>query len=191
MTSAQQEARTQRPARDRRSKLLITAAELAVVVVLVAAVSFGLLSATKNSQGEEHAVRDIGLPMKLAGLMLEQAQQGGETLQALDAMHGVAIRLVDARMGMYEKNAMVWIGVTSTPEDAAALTDQMTKRIREGASAAFAYSGQVQRGQAIVHQVRAGGQNHFYYQKGSEVIWVEAPAGATAQFMDQALQAIP
>jgi len=42
-----------------------------------------------------------------------------------------------------------------------------------------------------VHQLSGGGQQHIYYQKGNEVIWVSVSPEAGEAFMSRAVESIP
>jgi len=175
----------------RPGKSIVTAIQLAIALVLLAAVGQGLWSATRNASGDEHAQHEVlGLPKELGGLKLLGGVTGPEAIQSVDMLHGLQVEMTDARIGEYENNTTVWVGIARDAEQAATLVDRMTKQILAG-SPAFSHVGEQQVAGLTVHQVQGGGQTHFYYQKGIEVIWVAAPPGAGGQFVSQAVQTIP
>ncbi len=174
-------------------RFVVTALEVVAGLAIIAAVAFGLMSATRQSDHEQMAAHETtGLPSDLGGLKLVRGTAGGpDAMQALSAMHGTDVGLVDARIGEYERAAAVWVGIASSSASAKDLVDRMTQRITAGATPAFVHLGDQQVAGYDVHQVRGDGQMHYYYQKGSEVVWLAAPAGANARFVSLAIAAIP
>ncbi len=177
----------------KRTKSIVTAVQLLIALVVAAAVGRGLLSAALNDGGDhaEHQESLPGLPPAIAGLGLVGGSSGGpQAMRAVEGLHGKDVGIVDARIGEYEKGVIVWVGVAADASAAARLTDQMTTRIGAGNSP-FRHVGESLVAEARVHQLVQGSQMHFFYQKANEVIWVAAPPGAGAQFVNAAVQVIP
>jgi hypothetical protein len=173
-----------RPVAVRQASPALKFLELLVALVVVGAVAQGLWSATRSAS-VGHADHETGpLPARLAGLSLESWSAGPDAMLAVEGLHGLDVGIIDASIGYYERQTTVWVGLAGDEEQAAEMVARMTSAIIKG-NPAFAYAGRANFGGFTVHQVRAGGELHFYYQNGVEVIWVAARPGAGPEFISQ------
>ncbi len=134
------------------------------------------------------------LPEQLGTLHLGDSVQGPEAMAQVARLHGKQIKLADAFVGHYESNdgkaAVVYISVSPTKREAAALYGQMTAKIAKGNRVFSGLSKARAPDGREVYQVQGMGQQHFYYLKDREVVWVAAdPAVATA-VLDEATRQV-
>ena len=195
MTAPRSEAATAVRSRgravDRKGKTAVRALVVAFAAVLIVAVGQGLWSATRTTEDHSQMLMvATRLPTEIAGVKLVHAETGPAALQAVGDLHGLDVGVSEAEIGEYGTGAVVWIGVALDAGRAAELVDRMTSRILAG-SPSFSHQGEVSIRGLKVHQVGGGGQQHIYYQKGNEVIWVSASPGAGEAFMSRAVERIP
>ena len=165
--------------RGRRLALVVT---VAFGLVVLGAVTAGLWSATADQV-------DGPAPPELAGLRLTGSVVGPEAIAQVDELHGTEIEIVDAWIGHYEQGGTVWVGQASSVAKARELLDDMVLRIGEGESPFQGLTRQEFQGMPV-YRVRDDRQAHFFYQTGTQVVWLAAPPGAEDAFLAEAVREV-
>lgn len=169
--------------RRRGGSPVVRLVQLAFVVGLAAVVAFGLYSVTRQQT-------KAGAPSAIAGVRLLETVTGEAAVAEMSSLHKSDIRIRGGWVGHYERGAIIFVGEAASEADAAQLVDAMTARITAGSSM-FAHLGQQDVGGQTVHIVKSGDQMHYYYGRGTSVVWIAAPVGMDpGGFVGEALQRV-
>jgi hypothetical protein len=117
------------------------------------------------------------LPETLAGQPLAQAVYGRQAADEIFELHRKTLPLTSAAVGIYGPNGEItlWVSGAGVPILAARMIDTMRERIAAN-PAVFQPLGRRQVGGRQVEELSGMGQRHYYFQSGSLVIWLAAPA---------------
>ena len=125
----------------------------------------------------------------VAGYRLQRSITGAEATAAMDELHGLPIEVPDGWIGEYEGGGTIWVAQVESEEKAKELVDRMTAAIDDG-TPFFTNLERSEFGDLVVYSAEGGGQRHYYYQLGTQVIWVTAPPGDEGTFFHEALAAV-
>lgn len=166
-----------------RRKLAILIVEAVVALGVLAFVAQALWSNTGSPQ------TTASIPQKIAGLGLQKSETGPQAVENFNRLHGKDVGATTGWVGYYEGNGIVWVAEVANEARAYQLMDAMTRRIRAG-NDMFGNLDQLRVGDQAIFTVVGQGQRHYYYQRGSKVIWIAAPRIAERAFLDDALRQI-
>ncbi len=124
---------------------------------------------------ETSPVKDVSIPGRLVGMALTNTVTGEAALQQLAELHGKEVSLASGYIAHYknrEREAIAWVGITRTVEQARQLSEAMTRRIKQG-NRYFTNLRTEEVGDLQVYRLDgADGMAHYYYQKANKVIWI-------------------
>jgi len=113
-------------------------------------------------------------PRNLGGLKLLHASQGKEALQEINRLHGKEVAAQYGYVAHYEKSgaaAMLYVSRASSPAQAGRQLEQMSKRIESGGTPFYHLKASKQ-GIITLYSALGQGQVHYFYQRGSSVMWL-------------------
>ncbi len=117
-----------------------------------------------------------GIPSLLAGLPLGHRLDGADAAREIDRLHGKTIRVRAATVAHYERPesvAMLYVSDAYLGFLAERQLQAMTDGMKKGESP-FAPPRKFQQAGKKVFWILGQGQAHFYYRKGSKIIWPAA-----------------
>ncbi len=122
--------------------------------------------------------RPVAVPDSVAGMSLTQKTVGPEAVAEVTRLHGKEFPLTSGAMATYGGDGAVTLWVSGVPASpiAGEMVRAMTEKIAEGRSP-FTPTGTHDMDGRTVYELVGMGQRHFYFQSGSLVIWLAAPAG--------------
>ncbi len=162
---------------------------LIVAGVLLAVVSFAywqFMSAVENPN-------EAALPDTIAGLSLSQVSYGPEAVAEVTRLHNKSFPLSSGAAAMYgHSSEMVMLWVTGTPAQplAAKMVSDMKTAI-EKVESPFTPVGVRKISDRTVHELTGMGQQHFYFQSASLVIWLAADEPIAETALAEALDFYP
>lgn len=159
----------------------LTAAGLFLIVAATAA---ALLASTSGPQAQPAS--PVHLPSALAGRPLVASVRGAEAREQVARLHGKSIDIADALVGQYRDGITLWISISESPLKASSLLWAMNRRMASG-TATFSPPRPEQRHEQTVFRTQGIGLEHAYYQRGTSVVWVAAPAGTLDTVLDDLL----
>jgi len=163
--------------------VVVRLVQAAFVLGLAAAVAIGLFSITREQTKS-------GAPSAIAGMRLVENVTGERAVSEMTSLHKSDIRIRGGWVGHYEHGAAIFVGEASSEADAAQLVAEMTARISAG-NEMFVHQGQQDVQGRTIHVVKSGNQMHYYYERGTKVIWIAAPVGMDpGGFVGEALQQV-
>ena len=168
---------------------------LAVVVALAVLAGTGvglwleLAGDDDGSSGSATLEATAEVPQVVAGHRLQGSAVGVEAGAAMDELHGLPIEVEDGWIGEYEDGGSIWVARMESEEKADELVDRMTAAIEDG-TPFFTNLQRQEFGNLVIYTVEGGGQLHYYYQLGTQAVWVTTPAGDEGAFFHEALEAV-
>lgn len=132
------------------------------------------------------------LPQSLAGLPLATVTYGSEAVQAISNLHGKDFQLKYGAMGDYgtDRQATLWVAGFADRTTAVQTVFQMHEKIAQGNSP-FMPTDEKLIGERTVYVLDGMGQTHFYFQSGSQVIWLAANSDLSESALQQTLRFYP
>jgi hypothetical protein len=123
----------------------------------------------------------VAVPDSVAGMPLAQKAVGPEAVAEVARLHGKEFPLTSGAMATYGGDGAVTLWVSGAPVSFIAneMVHAMTDKILKGRSP-FTPTGTHDVDGRTVYELVGMGQQHFYFQSGSLVVWLTAP-------MDEAL----
>jgi len=173
------------PARPRSFLLRpgVVLAEVAFVVLLLLGIVLSLRQGVVTNEAEE-----APLPDRIAGLALVDYVRGNEAVAAMSQLHINGIALTGGYIGHYEGGATVWVGIATDEGQAREMLRAMTERIAEGGTPFSAPQPLEMDGRTVYMVLGEGRRQHFYYQEGRALVWVQPPASDLEAFLREALR---
>lgn len=160
-----------------------------VQLILVLIIVVGIVWAfAGNRQEAEDAI-----PHKIGDLTLATSVTGPEALAQIEQLHGKGVGITGGYMAQYKGRGaemMVWVGKTDTAATAQKLLALMTERIRAG-NQTFTPPTEIYIERTTVYRTTGIGQQHYYYQKGAQVIWLAITSAEPELLVKAALGTIP
>ena len=130
------------------------------------------------------------IPRSLGGMSLSgDVMMGEAAVNEMRQLHGRDVGMVGGWVAHYQRNATVYVGEISDEESAVKLLEAMVSRIGAG-NAVFKDLQRARFEGQELYSVFGLGQNHYFYQKGSKVIWLAAPTANEAMFLRDAFRLI-
>jgi len=132
-------------------------------------------------------------PKRLGELELVHALRGEEALQAINRLHGKEVAGKEAYVAHYEKDgavAMLYVSKASSPGQATSQVKRMAERIQQG-NTPFSHLKASERGGMTVYSALGEGRVHYFYRKGSKVIWLAADPPVARQALANLLDQVP
>lgn len=117
-----------------------------------------------------------GMPDVLAGLPLTHRVDGPNATGEIDRLHGKAIRVGAASIAHYEWSgtvAMLYVSDVYLGFLADRMLQAMTERMQKGDSP-FAPPRQFRQAGQSIFWTLGEGQAHFFYRRGSKLVWLAA-----------------
>ena len=96
---------------------------------------------------------------------------------------------MDAWIGRYEDGGAIWVAASGSEENALQLLDDMVRRIEDGDSPYQGLTRDEFQGVSM-YAVRDTSQHHFFYQMGTQVVWVATPPSVEGAFLADALRKV-
>ena len=123
----------------------------------------------------------VAVPDSVAGMPLTQKAAGPEAVAEVARLHGKEFPLTSGAMATYGGDGAVTLWVSGVPVNLVAneMVHAMTDKILKGRSP-FTPVGTHDMNGRTVYELVGMGQQHFYFQAGSLVVWLTTP-------MDEAL----
>jgi hypothetical protein len=118
----------------------------------------------------------LEVPGELAGLALAHSQQGAEARAQIEQLHGKSIPIRDgfvAHYGTQPPVAMLYVSQAQDEGVARQQVEQMTMRI-QASNGPFTHLRESTRFGMRVYSTLGQGQVHYYFRRGSTVVWVAA-----------------
>lgn len=163
-----------------------TAAVLVATLVFAVLVAVGVAAGLWSAAGNRASTP---APTQLAGYNLVQAVSGPQAVDDVSRLHGTDIEIVDAWIGHYEGGGEVWVAQASSEAKARELVDDMVTDIQDGGSPFRGLARQQFRGMPV-YAVEDWRQIHYFYQRGTQVVWVATPPGAEDAFLAAAFREV-
>jgi len=132
-------------------------------------------------------------PKAVGELQLAHALRGEEALQAIDRLHGKGLAATDAYVAHYERNGLVAMLYVSRPARspmAGAQVEKMAAGIRAGKTP-FSQLKSDERNGTTVYSAVGEGQNHYFYRRGKDVIWIAADPPVAKEVLESLLRRKP
>jgi hypothetical protein len=120
------------------------------------------------------ASRSAPLPAALGGQPMTAHSDGAAAVNAIEELHGRGFGLSGGEVAQYG-TARAWIGQTRNDAGARAMIDTISQQIAEGHSL-YRPTGTRQLAGHTVYALTGEGQQHFYWQSGSRVVWLAVDA---------------
>ena len=131
------------------------------------------------------------VPDSLGGLSLTQTLSGRAATANIEQLHGTDFPLISGFVAEYgQKNATLWVAVTSSETQAAELVKKMEASIAKGTSP-FKPRGVFQIKNRDIYMLDGMNQSNFYFQSGAKVIWLSVNEAQAEQGMGDALAFYP
>lgn len=133
-----------------------------------------------------------GIPGVLAGLPLTHRLDGADAARDIDRLHGKVIRVRSASVAHYERPgavAMLYVSDAYLGYLASRQLQAMTDGMKKGESP-FAPPKEFQQAGQNIFWTLGQGQVHFYYRRGSKVIWIAADEPVAFPALTATLRAI-
>ncbi len=180
-----------------KRRALIIAVPMVVALLLLLGTGAGVwLSAGDDDSGggdggaaEAVVGGETEAPHMLAGYRLQRSASGAAAVAAVDELHGLAIEVDGGWLGEYEGGGAIWVARMEAEEEALELVDRMTAAIQDG-TPFFTNLQRQDFGDLAVYSLEGGGQRHFYYSMGTQIVWVTTPAGDEGSFFHEALETV-
>lgn len=118
----------------------------------------------------------LDVPLELVGLPLAHSQQGAEARGEIERLHGKSIPITDgfvAHYGTQPPVAMLYVSQAKDEKVARQQVERMTARIR-ASDGPFHHLRESTRFRLTVYSTLGQGQVHYYFRRGSMVVWVAA-----------------
>ena len=133
----------------------------------------------------------VTVPDSVAGVPLARNTVGVEAVAEVTRLHGKEFPLTSGAMAIYG-NGAVTLWVSGAPADlmAAEMVRAMTDKIAEGRSPFTPMDVRQINGRAI-YELAGMGQQHFYFQSGSLVIWLAADEAIAEKALEEAAAFYP
>lgn len=163
-------------------KLIVVLVPVFFALVIGMSVASGLWSAASQQEVTP-------APRELAGYHLDQAMSGPQAIAEVSELHGKDIEVKEAWVGHYQGSGTIWAARAESEDRAVKLLDKMVKGIGEGRSP-FQDLRELEIEGIPVYTVTDGRQQHFFYQRADQVVWVAAPRGGEEPFFLAALDKI-
>ena len=164
----------------RKKGSTVRAFQLAFLIFIVAAVALGLWGVVQQRP-------QSGVLKEVAGYKLLRSVEGPQALQMISGLHQGTLQISSAWIAYYEGEATVWVGNAATPYDAQQQLQAMLEAISRG-NTPFAMPQQTQMAGRLVFATTDRQSNHYFFQSGTRVVWVAAPAGGEARFVEAVLR---
>lgn len=133
----------------------------------------------------------VPLPGNIAGLQRSRYATGQQAVAEFRDLHGEDFLLVAGAVGVYgDSQITVWAAGTPVSLLAAQLVDAMHNKIAEGRSPFVEVKTFQDRGRTV-YALEGMGQNHYYFQSESLVIWLAAEPALADESLRQILEAYP
>lgn len=158
-----------------RGYSLVPAVSLLFGLLVIVGVGAGLWSVTADQESTP-------APRELAGYRLVEAVVGPEAIDEINRLHGTGIEIVDAWIGRYQGGGGVWVSQASSGAKARELLDEMVTNIQDGGSPFRGLTRQEFQGMPL-YSVRDSRLVHYFYQTGTQVVWVATPPGDEENFL--------
>jgi hypothetical protein len=143
-------------------------------------------------QGVASKDETVRIPKLLAGVGLSEVDHGVDAVKEITQLHQKDLGVVDGAMGVYGNNNQIslWVARFST----SAIADQMVSAMREKITPGkfpFSPTGSIQINDHTIYKLEGMGQNHYYFQSDSLVIWLAADGGLADQALKDVLNNYP
>mgnify|MGYP002336055277 CR=1 FL=1 len=120
------------------------------------------------------AVESSVVPQTLGTLTLVSSVQGLDALREFSSLHNKEFALVGGYRADYasgKETATLWVAEANDDASALALTQDMAKKIGTG-NAMFQNLQELVISGRQIYVVDGGGQQHYFYAHGNEVVWL-------------------
>jgi len=118
---------------------------------------------------------DVPLPQSIGKLRLEKIQAGEEARQEIDRLHGKQIGFQRGYIGLYRAeggSARLWLSEHSSEREATEAVERMARSMTQGKQQSFWHFRQIVIEERTVYFAVGMGQAHYFFPKGSRVIWL-------------------
>ncbi len=163
-------------------RLLILLAPVLFALALGVSVASGLWSAASQQEVTP-------APREIAGYHLDQSMSGPEAIAEISELHGKDIDIADGWVAHYQGGGTIWAARAGSEQQAAKLLERMVQGIGDGNSP-FQGLQEINFGGVPTYTVTDGRQQHFFYQKGDQVVWVATPRRAEEAFFSAAAEKV-
>lgn len=174
----------------RRRRVIVNTAIAFWLILFMAATLFSFFRMWLPMERAKEAQM---LPDQLGAVQLEESMDGPQAMAAIAKLHGKKIDLEKAYVGHYSGNqgsATLYISVSRSQSESRALYRLMTKRIGKANQIFTGLRKIAGPGGLEMYQAEGMGQEHFYYQKGTEVVWVAADPQIASAVVEEAAATI-
>ncbi len=133
------------------------------------------------------------LPDQIMGLQLTQANYGPEAVAEITRLHDQSFPLSSGAFGMYGGEGgmiMLWVTGTPVPFMASRMVGDMEEAIAESESP-FTPIGTQEINGRTVYVLKGMGQQHYYFQSETSVIWLAADHAFANKALAEALTFYP
>jgi len=154
-----------------------------------AAPSGGTSAGGASSPSANAASPAQGAPQRLGAVTLIDVLTGQEAIEDMSMLHGKDVGVVGGWVGHYQARGIAFVGEIVDEKGAVQLLDSMVARIGVGNRVFTGLKSTQIDGQKL-YFVTGQGQNHYFYQKGSKVIWLSLPTNKPDDFLRDGLKLI-
>lgn len=175
----------------RRRRRALANAAVAVWLLLFAGAT--LLLFFRIWLPQERAKEAQPLPDHLGPVRLVETVEGPAAMAQVAKLHGKDIALANAYVGHYEEEgarATVYVSISRTRSDAASLYKLMTVKIGKGNAVFTGLRKATTTNGLEGYSLQGMGQEHFYYLKDKEVVWVAADPTIAGAVLDAAQEQV-
>lgn len=160
--------------------------QLVIAVLLIAAMSIGMLQFGGGNQGSSAAP---DFPPWIAGLRIQNFVTGEDAKQKMNTLSEEIPALRDAWMAFYEGGGVVWIGQAQSESEADRLLNIMKNKIQSAFATDPDLKMQTLNKKGIsVNIIKLKEQdNEYFYRKNDKVFWISLPTGKAEPFIDEVM----
>jgi hypothetical protein len=171
-----------------KKQLILSVFGVVIFIVTILTVSFfpernKTVSAPETNQA-------ISIPSKIGSYSLTMKLEGDEAMQQISQLHGKDIDIKAGYIIEYQNDdqapAMVWISESSDENEATKLFNKMNKLMDQ--SKMYSDHRTVKIDGTSVEYVFGMDMDNYYYQKGSQVIWITVSMDENQEFIKSGLK---
>lgn len=130
-------------------------------------------------------------PARLAGLAHTRVANGSAAVREIQQLHGKDFEFGGADVVDYDGGRVrLWVAQLESPTEAAKMVKSMGESIARGGSP-FTPIAQQDIGAHTVYALEGMNQVHFYFQSGSNVVWLGADPDLAETALDETLAFFP
>lgn len=127
----------------------------------------------------------FGIPNQIGSYSLTTKMEGDEAIQHISQLHGKDIQIKNGYILEYQNDnqefSVVWISESTSENEAKKLFNKMNKLMDQ--SKMYSDHQIIEVDGSTIQYVFGMDMDNYYYQKGSQVIWISVPMDVNQKFI--------